>query len=943
MSRLTEPPSDQPLHFGPFRLLRKPKQLLNGDLPVRLGGRALDLLIALTERAGEVVSRQDLEASVWPNLFVEESSLRVHIGALRKALGDGQGGARYIANVPGRGYCFVATVTPADMPAGATPPARRPRHNLPARNNTMIGRGESLATLAARIRQHRFVTVTGPGGIGKTTLALALAELRLAAHDDGARFIDLAPVTDPSLLPNVVATALEISVPPHDPLSALGAYLNDKNMLIVLDNCEHVIDASARLAEALLKGAPRVSVLATSREPLNAEGEWVYRLGALATPAPSEPVGAAQALAYAAVELFVERAVGACDGFALADADAATVGALCRQLDGNPLAIEFAAARVGLLGVRGVVAHLDNRLQMLASSRRTAVPRHQTLRALMDWSHELLAPADQVLLRRLGAFKGSFTLEAVEAVLAGDGPDGLDGLSRAQVHEGLLGLVAKSFVTANLQIDPPHYRMLELTRVYALEKLLAAPEAQDVLARHARHMLMLMHRAELDWETMPRGAWLAVNLRTINNLRSAIDWAFAPGGDSELGIELTAATLLPALQYPVVDDIRVRSLQAVAQASRGVPVRPAQMMRIQATLAHIAQHTEGPGPAVRPGYVEALALAEQEGSARGQVEVLFAMFNGSFHCGDFPAAAALAARIDNIARTAGDAAAALLADQLHAMVLHHLGEHAQAARLAERVLRDPAGRLPLRYSGPENSRVSMAIVIARTQWLRGLVDQAAQTAALALAAADHPVSLAQVLAWAVCPIALWRGDVDTAQASIEQLVAHAKRHSHGYWGTWGRHYGLALQQLQAGPGTPQPPVDLFEASSADPMQEDHRRTLPMGRATEATLQRAESGAAGWCAAEVLRVHGEELLAHGAADAERRAEAAFLRAFELAQRQGALSWQLRAAVSLAKLRHRQAPSPAAREPLASVVAAFTEGAETADLMAARAWLAQPGVG
>ncbi len=319
MSRVTQESSDQALTFGPFRLHRARKQLLEGDKPVRLGSRALDLLIALVERAGEVVSREELEACVWPSTIVEETSLRVHISALRKALGDGHGGARFIANVPGRGYCFVAAVArPHETPMpDAIASAHRPPHNLPARLSPMIGRSAAVDALTRLLHEHRFVTVTGPGGMGKTTVALAVADDLLAEYEHGVRFVDLSPIVDPLLLPSTVATALGISVSSHDPLSALSAFLNDRNMLIVLDGCEHVIEAAASLAEKLLRVAPGISVLTTSREPLNAEGEWAYRLSSLETPPASEHLTAAQALTFAAIELFVQRATGIADGFEL--------------------------------------------------------------------------------------------------------------------------------------------------------------------------------------------------------------------------------------------------------------------------------------------------------------------------------------------------------------------------------------------------------------------------------------------------------------------------------------------------------------------------------------------------------------------------------------------------------------------------------------------------
>lgn len=452
--------SEQALAFGAFRLIRSQQLLLENDKPVRLGSRALELLTALVERAGEVVSRDELVAYVWPSTIVEESSLRVHVAALRKALGDGHGGARFITNVPGRGYSFVAPVArlaQTSLPGPGVAP-RSPSHNLPPRLTRMIGRADVVATIAALLPERRFVTIAGAGGMGKTTVALAVAEELLASYVHGLRFVDFAPIVDPLLLPSTVASVLGISVPSHDPLPALSAFLRDRNILIVLDNCEHVVEAAAVLAESLLKGAAGVHVLTTSREPLNAEGEWVHRLGSLETPPESGDLTAAQVLTFPAIQLFVQRAMAVSDSFAISDGDAPILRDLCRRLDGMPLAIELAAARVDALGVHGLAARLDDSLQLLTRGRRTAVPRHRTLRAMLDWSFEYLPRTEQAVLRRLAAFKADFTMESAAAV-ASEGEIG-----SPEVIENVMSLATKSLLSTDASGEVIRYRLLETTR-----------------------------------------------------------------------------------------------------------------------------------------------------------------------------------------------------------------------------------------------------------------------------------------------------------------------------------------------------------------------------------------------------------------------------------------------------------------------------------------------
>ena len=277
------------ISFGPFRLLAAQRLLLEGEKPVRLGSRAFDILAALVERAGEVVGKEELMARAWPKTFVEEANLKIQVSALRRALGDGQGGHRYVVTVPGRGYNFVAPVSLEEPSRAPPPPTIAPAavHNLPFAVTRMIGREEAVAALVSRLSRQRLVTIVGPGGIGKTTVALAVAERMIASYEDGVWLVDLAPLGDPRLVPSAVATVLGLEIRTEDPLPGLVAGLRDKRMLLLLDNCEHVIDAAASLAAAVLSGAPGVNILATSREPLGVAGEREYRLGPLSSPQPS--------------------------------------------------------------------------------------------------------------------------------------------------------------------------------------------------------------------------------------------------------------------------------------------------------------------------------------------------------------------------------------------------------------------------------------------------------------------------------------------------------------------------------------------------------------------------------------------------------------------------------------------------------------------------------
>src|SRR5438105_11427296 len=307
----------QAVSFGPFRLLPAQRLLLEGDQPVRLGSRAFDILATLLERPGEPVAKDELMSRTWPKTFVDDANLKIQVSALRRVLGDGQGGNRYIATIPGRGYNFVAPVRFEKSPQAPQPAtiALATAHNLPLAVTRMIGREEAVASLVSRLSRERLLTIVGPGGIGKTTVALAVAERMIADYEDGAWLVDLAPLGDPRLVPSAVASVLGHEVRTENPLPGLVAGLRDKRMLLLLDNCEHVIDAVASLAAAVLSGVPQVNILATSREPLGVAGEREYRLRPLATPLPSPALTAADALSSPAVQLFIDRVSTVIDDF----------------------------------------------------------------------------------------------------------------------------------------------------------------------------------------------------------------------------------------------------------------------------------------------------------------------------------------------------------------------------------------------------------------------------------------------------------------------------------------------------------------------------------------------------------------------------------------------------------------------------------------------------
>jgi predicted ATPase len=376
----------------------------------------------------------------------------------------------------------------------------------------------------------------GPGGIGKTTVALCVAEQLIGHYRDGIRLLDLAPINDPSMITAHLATLLDLSLHDAEPMNGLATFLRERQMLLVIDNCEHLIDAIAVLCESILRAAPQVHILATSRESLRAEGECVQRLESLDCPPPIAVLDRAQALTFSALQLFVERAMASHDSFELSEAELPLAIEICRRLDGIPLAIELVAAQVGSLGLSGLLSQLQGSFRLLTQGCQTTLGRHQTLRATLDWSFELLNACEQTCLRRLGVFRGGFTLESAAAVIVGE------HIEPDVVFGSITQLVAKSLLNVEVGDEEVFYRLLDTTRSYALEKLGQAQELPDTRERHAERCLALMHQAQNDWEHIPSERWTERYARSLEDIRAALDWGLNAQGSKVLAIRLAAAS-----------------------------------------------------------------------------------------------------------------------------------------------------------------------------------------------------------------------------------------------------------------------------------------------------------------------------------------------------------------------------------------------------------------
>jgi predicted ATPase len=832
------------------------------------------------------------------------------------------------------------------VPAPPHPPT-----NLPAPVSELIGRDAELEEILGLTAAHRLVTLTGAGGIGKTRLALAVAGRLLPNFADGVWIAELAPLADPGLVPATVATAvgLEFAAGAVSPERVANA-LSGKQLLLVLDNCEHVIDAAAMTAEALLRASPAVHVIATSREPLKAEGEWIHPVPPLAAPAEdAEDQG--NSLRYGAVRLFVERARAVEPHFAPDRRSAAIIATICRRLDGIPLAIELAAARAAALGIEALATRLDDRFQLLTGGRRTALPRQQTLRATLDWSYELLAEPERVVLRRLAVFAGIFAFEAACAVVASR------ELPQSAVVDGLSNLVAKSLVLTESNGRTGRYRLLDTTRAYALEKLAQSGELDAVTRRHAEFYRDLFERAETEWETRPSAEWLADYEWRLGNLRAALDWAFSPNGDSTIGVALTAAAVPLWMRLPLIEECRSRVERALATLGVGANRDARREMKLRAALAASLSPTRGFMPEVGAAWTKALEIAESLDEREYQLRALWGLGSHQISTGQYRLALGLAQRFCSLAAQGTDLADQLIGDRMIGGIQHYLGDQRSARRHIERVL---AHYVPpvqkshvIRFQ--TDQRVTAGVFLARILALQGFPDQAMRAAHSSVEdarAVDHALSLCYALAQGACPVALYVGDLVAVEYHVRMLLDHATRHGLGLWRAWGRSFEgvLAIRRGDAVNGLRLLRAGFDELGAAN----SHLRYISfigtlaqalgcLGQvddglaAIDEALDRSKRTDERWRIAEFLRIKGELLLLQDGAAGTLAAEDHFRQALDSARRQGALSWELRATTSLAWLLRDQGRPADALALLQPVYGRFTEGFDTADLKAAKALL------
>ncbi len=933
----------------------------------------------LAESAGELVTKDELMDRIWPGAVVMDNTLQVHAAAVRKALGPYRS---LLKTESGRGYRLLGSWTVRRQDAARQPTglqrvsvsAEVPRTNFPASVTRLVGRAAAAQRLGHLVSAYRVVTLTGPGGIGKTTLALNVARGVLGEFTDGGWLVELASLSDPDLVPSAMASALCLKIG-GETISAgsVARAVGEQHLMLVLDNCEHVIDAVANLTETLVRRCPRITILATSREVLRIDGEYVYRVPPLEVPA-AEAADPEHILGHSAVELFIARAQALESHFVARAEVLPMIAAICRRLDGIPLAIEFAAARAATLGIQQVAIGLGDRLALLTGGRRTALPRHRTLRAVLDWSHELLPEAERLLLRRLAAFVGGFTLEATQSVAVGPA----DGAS--DVVGSVANLVAKSLVSVNAQSQSPLYWLLDTTRAYALEKLAESGELEQASRRHAAYYRGLLERAGAEAETKPLQEWLATYGRQIDNVRKALDWAFSTQGnttqgnttqgnttqgnttqgnttlgntilgDVPLGVALTVVALPLWMHFSLMSECRSRVEQALA----GLPRGPARDQRLEMQLCHalgaVLLNIDTSVSEMESALNTALAIADALDETDYRLRVLWCLWCHALNRGAFREALTLANRFCDVATKSPDPVDSLTGVRMRGIAFHFLGDQDKARQLIEYMLS--------RYVAPVHRShiirfqfdqlITVRCFLIQILWLQGLVDQSAKMNEANIEDAiafDHTMTLCNALTKCACRVSLLANDLPDAERFIGLLLARSARDGLPMWHAWGNCFKgiLLIRQGTVGAG-----LELLQTTlgTLPPNRFSLRYTWVLGeyaaglgqadriadglRVIDEAIEMSERDEELWCISDLLRIKGELVMAEGGTGAEQF----FLRSIDFAYRQRMLSWELRAAISLAQLQRRQGRQPEAHRLLGSVYGRFSEGFETADLRTAK---------
>lgn len=914
--------SDRRILFGSFELRPERGQLLNGGVRVGLGSRALAILALLAERAGKVVSVQEITDRVWPNIFVQDNNLRVHITAIRRALRAGADDDVKIDNVPGRGYRLNADVTieTAGEDAAEAPMSGHIRPlPLPLQIHHLIGREACVAEVVESLARHRLVTIVGPGGIGKTSVALAaLTQLRTST---AVCFVDLTNCTSLAHVATATAAALQSPMGQDTMPAGLVEHLRATELVLLMDNCEHLIDTAARAAEALLQSCPRVTLLATSREPLRVAGEVQVHLQPLPVPTASDTVETIASTP--SVALFVERAAAATGGFRLTQDNTPQVVAVCRSLDGLPLALELAAAAMPMVGLEGLSSGLAGRLSPFAFGRRT-LARHETLEAMLDWSFELLAPDERLVFGCLSLFRSTFDLAAAVQVAAANMAE--DG----RTEQAVLQLAAKSLLFIEPSQQGVAYRLLETTKAYARCKLEDSGQAEIAARQHAEWVGTLLDRAQADWLRMDRATWWERYGNAIDDVRAALVWSLGEAGDKHLGIRLILASAPVWLGMSQFAEYHRWLEQALATLDGLGQRGGAEEIKLQIGLCVLLFNADRPGERFVRAATQVLRIAKKIGDPTARATALWMLSGQRGIMGDHPASLALARQMLAPESTDVDRDLRNFARRVTAIMTFRVGRMAESAAIGEELVTRCSDRTAygavLRYDHSTMVRGNHSLTLAvqgRLESARAMIMETV----IESRRLRNPSSLCYLLSSAACPVALWLGDDELARHYADLLGCVADENRFTYMAELAAWFSR-IADLRM--GKPPQPFPLDRIRPPLPHDKDVFITSYGALCDAEATARAEACDTHWATAEILRASGENRLRAGEVAAGR---ALFERALAIAEAQGAGLWALRAATSLARLM----PQDEAARILMPVLARIEGDEQYPDVCAARVLL------
>lgn len=882
----------QEFRFGPFVLSAANRSLTNDGAVVPVGSRAMDILFFLVGEPGRLRSNEEIVSHAWPNTFVDQSNLRVHMSALRRALGDTRTPPMFITNVPGRGYQFIAMV---ETIAIAAPPQRGVAGTV--RGRRIYGREAAVASIV-RMLPAGIVTVVGPGGIGKSTVARAVVD-HLAARDH-LLWIDLAELESGAHLTATVASSLRLPSNDPDIESAIAERLLARDQLVVLDSCEHVVDEAASLVDTLRKRAPSLTILATSREPLRVIDERIYRLPPLDVPPVEDTM--AEALHSPAIQLFFDRAADRIGDTELHADDIARVVEICRRLDGLALAIELAAARLESISLDELATSLEQSFRLLTHGRRTAFPRHRTLRATLDWSYDVLPAVQQTALQRLSVLRGWFSVSTADAVL--------DGAAEDAIHE----LVSKSLVVADKRAAATRYRLLDMTRLYAAEKLAESGDLHATMARLTAYLTEVLEAEEDKLYAAAEGS-LAGLSELVPHLRLALAWSLQH--DPSSGVRLTVASVPLFVRLSLLDECLTRVNWAITYLDANPGLDERRRMKLYAALGWPQMRPTGsPRDGLAAGGT-ALAIAEELGDRDYQLRALLALWVDAINRMQPVEGMQLAETFVERAAQSSDPVDRVVGLRLVGATCHWLGRFAESQRHLQAML-DAYTALPQRNSAIRfqfNQRISARVIMTRNLWIMGKAPDALQmvddTIQLATELRDD-LSLANFLAEAACLVMLLSGRLELAAKHIAKLRHHARAFALDVWNAYADCFDAELHFYR---GDFARCLDLLSAGRAMLrgrgllLFDTHFRAVQaqarsaIGHHAEAqpvidsALTDCSVSGERWCLPELLRVKAQQVIAERGTGWKAQATDLLHKSIAIAKADGALEWERRAKADL----------------------------------------------